>query len=254
MRRLVIDTDVGTDVDDLIALIYAIKNLDTKVEAITMVHGDAEIRAKIVRKLERILGVNIPITAGSNRPLKRNANYWCGFEHRALTHKEIEEPFSNNSLLVYDKDISLACIGPLTNIALSIEKNEGINKIEKVYFMGSHNGSHNFKADPEATEIVLSQPWQKFFVTKKVSEKISFSRKEFSDFNGNELGDFVYGSAIRWLDYSGKDRAYMYDVLAVSAAMGEKFVKFRSEDRRMLSYNVDFSIKKRIVEAIKNEI
>lgn len=254
MKQLIIDTDIGTDVDDLIALIYAMRNPNVKVEAIATVHGNTKIRAKIVRKLERILGADIPIFAGAEKTLEGSSNYWCGFEHKALTKQEIEEPLANSYYPNLGKDTALVCIGPLTNIALYVKNDNGINKVKNIYFMGSHKGSHNFKVDPEATRIVLSQPWKKFFITKSVSQKIRFSRKELSDLRGNQLGDFVYESAVRWLDYSKKENSYMYDVLTVSAAIGEKFVKFREKNGGMFSYDVDSSIKERIVEAIKNGI
>ncbi|MFH1248626.1 MAG: nucleoside hydrolase [archaeon] len=253
-NQLVIDTDVGADVDDLIALIYAIRNNKERIKAIITVHGDTVIRAKIVKKLEKMLGVNIPIIAGTARTLSGNRDYWCGFEHEALTPDELRAPFANNHSLSYNSRTSLVCIGPLTNIALNLENDSDISMVRNIYFMGSHSGSHNFKADPRAAEIVLAQKWNKFFVTKEVSKKICFSKRELKTFRGTELGEFVYGSAMRWLDYSGKNEACMYDVLAVSAALGENFVKFKQDNGNMVSYDVDSAIKGRIAEAIKNGI
>ena len=60
---LIIDTDIGTDIDDALALAFALKlGLDLKL--ITTVHGDTLLRAKIAKKLTQLLGADIPVAAG----------------------------------------------------------------------------------------------------------------------------------------------------------------------------------------------
>ena len=252
MKKLVIDTDIGTDVDDLFALIYAIKNPRADIIAISTVHGDTTIRGKIVRKLERILNVDIPIIPGESCSKKMVKKYWTGFEKLALTKRELKEPLQERKFPEYEKGTALACIGPLTNIALQLKENESIKNVQEIYLMGSSIKSHNFKTDPKALKIVQSQHWKIKYINKYVSEKISFRRDELENLKGNELGNFVYESSIRWLDYAKKDTIYMYDVLTLSAAIGEDFVKFREKDEKIMSYDVDPTIKNMIIEAIKN--
>jgi len=251
MKKIIIDTDVGTDVDDLFALTYAIKNPDIRIQTITTVHGNTEIRAKIVKKLERILGVEIPVIAGAEKTLDREC-YWCGFEHLALSKEEMKEPLAYLKYPRCDKNTTLVCIGPLTNIALQLEKNKSIKNIKNIYLMGSSFDDHNFNVDPKATKIVLSRPWKKKYITKEVSEKINFTREDLKSLCINELGDFIYESAIRWLDYAKREKAYMYDVLTVSAAIGEDFVKFKEEGSKILSYDVDSKLKDKIIEVIRS--
>jgi inosine-uridine nucleoside N-ribohydrolase len=45
MKPLIIDTDIGTDIDDALAIIYAVAN-DIDIKLITTVHGNAMQRAK----------------------------------------------------------------------------------------------------------------------------------------------------------------------------------------------------------------
>ena len=51
MRHVIIDTDIGTDVDDLLALVFIAKAPELCLEGITStsVHGDPVLRAKIAR-------------------------------------------------------------------------------------------------------------------------------------------------------------------------------------------------------------
>ncbi len=49
MRHVILDTDIGTDVDDLLALVFMAKAPELCLEGVTTVHGDTLLRAKIAR-------------------------------------------------------------------------------------------------------------------------------------------------------------------------------------------------------------
>jgi purine nucleosidase len=252
MKKIVIDTDAGTDCDDLFALVYALRNPNCSIEAISTVIGDTRIRAKIVRKLERILGVNVPIIPGKPGPEESVKKYWTGIEQLALTPEELTESIEESSFPKYGSETVLACIGPLTNIAYQIQTNPSIRQVRQVYVMGSTDSSHNFKADLEAWKEVEKQPWAIYQITKPVSEKVSFTKEELEALRGNPLGYFLCDSAIQWLDYTKRERACMYDVLAVSAAIGESYVKFQQlSDNRFISTDINAELKNRLLEAIK---
>ena len=50
MRHVILDTDIGTDVDDLLALIFLAHAHELCLEGVTTVHGDTLLRAKIAGK------------------------------------------------------------------------------------------------------------------------------------------------------------------------------------------------------------
>ena len=68
-KKLIIDTDIGTDIDDAIALVYAVRS-GYDIPLITTVHGNTIRRALIAQKLASLLGADIPIAAGEKKPLK----------------------------------------------------------------------------------------------------------------------------------------------------------------------------------------
>lgn len=260
-QKIVIDTDIGTDIDDAFALTYALKNPNANIKAISTVIGDTEIRARIVRKLEKMLGVDIPIIAGQSGPEDSVKKYWTGIEQKALTQEELKEPFKNSEYPAYIPDTRLVCIGPMTNIALQLQINPSIKNVKDIYVMGAMDSSHNFKADLEAWKTIQKQPWNIYQIRKEDSEKISFTRQELEELKTNPLGKFLYESAIRWLDYvnngwidhAPKTSCAMYDVLTVSAAIGENYVKFKKEqNNRFVSTDVDLRLKDKIIEAIMN--
>lgn len=248
--NLVIDTDIGTDVDDAFALVYALRLADVK--AITVSQGNSMIRAKIAKKLERMLNVDVPITAGLSGTIDATTKYWTGIEEKALTDEEKKEEFISKDFPYYNKESRLVCIAPMSNIAHQLFTFTGIKNVNGIYIMGSHDGSQNFKADLAAARKVMEEEWQnRYLITKETSQKVAFSRDELTIFKGSKLGNFLYDSAIRWLDFANKKESIMYDVLAVSAAMGEDYVKFEKKGSNYISVDVDKRLKKRIIEVVQ---
>ena len=78
-KKLIIDTDIGTDIDDALALVYAVRS-GYNIPLITTVHGDTVRRAHIAKKLTHLLGADILVAAGEQKPLKQHHLYWYGDE------------------------------------------------------------------------------------------------------------------------------------------------------------------------------
>jgi purine nucleosidase len=71
MKRAILDTDVGTDVDDALALALIAASPELQVEGVTTVHADAPLRARIARMLLSLAGCgDIPVIPGASTPLE----------------------------------------------------------------------------------------------------------------------------------------------------------------------------------------
>lgn len=67
-QRVIIDTDIGTDIDDAYALLLAIASPELDVRGITLVHGNLYIRAGIALKLLKLAGrSDIPVIWGDSQ-------------------------------------------------------------------------------------------------------------------------------------------------------------------------------------------
>jgi hypothetical protein len=79
-RRLVIDTDIGTDVDDLwtLAMLPGLAGLD--LEAVTLVYGDTDVRARLAATALAMMGIHVPVYRGCEQPLSGKAVMWAGHE------------------------------------------------------------------------------------------------------------------------------------------------------------------------------
>src|SRR5690349_2330079 len=86
-RPLLLDTDIGTDVDDLLALALALNSPELELIGVTCVYGDVDLRARIAaRALDLFGGVDhVPVTRGAREPLLRTRPvYWAGHEGEGL--------------------------------------------------------------------------------------------------------------------------------------------------------------------------
>ena len=69
MRKIIIDTDPGQDIDDLLAILFVLKRPEFDVLAITAATYPADRRARLVKRLLRHLGRgDIPVAAGFDAP------------------------------------------------------------------------------------------------------------------------------------------------------------------------------------------
>ena len=80
------DTDLGTDVDDALALAYALRHPDIELVGISTVFGDVALRTRMVEALLEIAGVReIPVVTGLGKPLTpERPGVMFGHEGRGL--------------------------------------------------------------------------------------------------------------------------------------------------------------------------
>lgn len=180
-RELIIDTDPGAD--DVVALFLAMASPEAlEIRAITTVAGNVRLdktsrNARLAREWAGREG--IPIYAGAGRPLVRTPIYAAEVHgEEGLTGVQVHEPkqpLAQGSAVQYLVDtlgaakpqsITLAMLGPQTNLALAlIQKPEIAKGIKEVIVMGGahFNGGNitpvaefNLFADPHAAEVVLA--------------------------------------------------------------------------------------------------
>lgn len=66
MPTIILDTDIGTDVDDILALGLALCAPEIELAAVTVVYGDVDLRARMVAKtLAAAQRADVPIGRGS---------------------------------------------------------------------------------------------------------------------------------------------------------------------------------------------
>ena len=139
-EKIIIDTDIGDDVDDAFALALAVKSPELRVLGVTTTFGDTEARAKIV---DRFLGVvgrsEIPVFAGKATAPKNSMSQRVYLEsgHFIKSSHGDAADFLLEEIRKYPGEISLIAIGPLMNVGAAIDKDAAtFRKLKRVVLMG----------------------------------------------------------------------------------------------------------------------
>lgn len=178
MERLIIDTDPG--VDDAQAILMAAAHPGVKIEALTAVAGNVGLEHTLRNAvtLTEVVGQDIPVYAGCDRPLvmfQEDAAFahgsdglgGCGYVPQRRTH-ESEHAVNALVRMVNESpgELTIAAIGPLTNIAMAVRLDpEFPKKVKRFVIMGgavtaqgntsSVTAEFNIYFDPEAAYIVF---------------------------------------------------------------------------------------------------
>ena len=124
MKKVILDTDIGTDVDDCLALAVLLGSPEVELVGVTCVYGDVQLRSRMVRKLLALAGqAETPVYAGLEPPLLGvRPVFWPGHEGVGLLHAEDdalapEAEHAVDALLRITREqpgeIDLIAIGPL---------------------------------------------------------------------------------------------------------------------------------------------
>lgn len=251
MKKIILDTDIGTNVDDALALALAIKsNEDIYVRAVTTVHGDVDLRARIALKILRLAGLeNIPVAAGISHPLIRDRPIlgWCGHEGEGFLTPEDEmlKPSRTHAvdliiseIMSMKGEITVASIGPLTNLASAIIREpQIINNVKEAVIMGGvvrlFNGlnlplrEHNIFCDPEAARIVFSSGMPITMVPLDVTHKVRMEREDLNAIRAvkTPLTDTIASMVERYLELVKRDYTWLHDPLALAVSINNSLVK-----------------------------
>ncbi len=176
--RIILDTDIGSDVDDFLALALVLCSPELELLGVTCVYADVMLRARMVLKLLGIAGnTDVPVMLGVQRPLLDLVPiFWAGFEGEGFLEAVDDElePSPEHAVdylvrTVMDSpgEIHLVAIGPLTNVALALLREPKLaQNLAGLTIMGGVARArspleqpyreHNIACDPEAAHIVLT--------------------------------------------------------------------------------------------------
>lgn len=173
-RKVIIDCDTG--VDDALALLLCLKNLD--VVGITTVGGNVRLEntQRNTRYVTEVAGrIDVPVYAGYARPLLvplQDASYVHGVNGLGSVQvpepsKPLEKQHAVDFLIetfMAREDVSLITLGPLTNIAHALLKEPRLaQRIPEILTMGGSTtwgnatpaAEFNIFVDPEAAKLVF---------------------------------------------------------------------------------------------------
>lgn len=164
-KKVIIDTDIGDDIDDALALALAALSPELEILAITTVYGRVDLRAKLAAKLLASLGRHdIPVAKGSPKTLRNYIPAHIPCQAEALSPKEeyniVEDGLAlMEELLDTEEDVTVITLGPLSNIGFLLKKRPDLAKKARFVVMGGcfleNRVEYNIRCDPEAASVLL---------------------------------------------------------------------------------------------------
>ena len=176
---VLLDTDIGSDIDDAIALAYLIAEPRCELRGVTTVSGRPHVRAALADAVCRAGGVtDVPIHAGvehaivgdTPQPEVPQASVLDRFDHRPAEDFEVSTAvtFLRDTILATPGEVTLLTIGPLTNAGLLFATYpEVVPALRSLVIMGGAYSSSrwigggqewNTFCDPTAARIVYRAP------------------------------------------------------------------------------------------------
>src|ERR1700681_402951 len=251
-KKIIFDTDPGTD--DALALMLALNSPELDVLAITVVPGNVTAAMGLENALRMVSLANrcdIPVARGAQHPLFQKlitAEFWHGKNGLAnielpASKCKVDSRFGPDVIIqlvhASPHEITLVLVGPLTNIALAVEKDPSIVPLVKeVILMGGSISGGNVNAaaeaniynDPEAAQIVFQAGWPLTMVGLEVGDKALFTHKYLEELKQTHgpINDFIVSVLKFLLNLSGTFGALgspMYDPSAVAVAVDSTLVK-----------------------------
>ena len=260
MKRVIIDTDTG--VDDALAIILALKSPELHVEAITTVAGNAEVE-KCTRNCLLILDLVKPTMApivaqGAKKPLARklvtapevhgedglgnSTHLYPRPRHKAASEHAVDVIL--RLIRKYPTQITVVALGPLTNLALALQKSQRTMKnVKEIIAMAGafrvpgNTGpvaEFNTCVDPEAAQKVLDAGIPLTIIPLDVTEQVKLYQNEIMKIRKtsksgiilfiSEVSRFYMDFHKKFLGFLG---GYLHDPLTVGVAIRKDFVLTR---------------------------
>jgi purine nucleosidase len=262
-RRIILDTDMGSDVDDALCLALAAAAPELELAAVTTVCGDTRLRGQISRRLLQLAGrADVPVYAGRAAPTAGgNTFVWFGHEGVGILDSGEAPDLPDEDAVAAicrivgaDDSIELVTVGPLTNLAAALAADAQLaGRISQLTLMGGHLADvrydritfkpphdYNLCSDPEAALRVLSAGIPTRMIPIDVTMQVWISERDTDDLASSAapLNQALARALRRWspgmrasLIRAGAaasidNAAFMHDPLALACAYDESFCTF----------------------------
>jgi inosine-uridine nucleoside N-ribohydrolase len=249
---IVLDCDPGHD--DAIALLLALGSPELELLAVTTTHGNQTLEkttANAIRVLELAGRTDIPVAAGADRPLERELTVAAhvhgesGLDGPTLPPARLAPvgrhavDFLVERIVRSPHPVTLVPTGPLTNIALLLERIGGEN-IERIVLMGGSIAEGNMTpaaefnvwADPEAAQRVLHAGLDVTMIGLDVTHKALLTPALAERFRatgrvGVFVAELVEFFSVYHRETYGWDGAPIHDAVAVAHVLDRGLVQTR---------------------------
>ena len=250
---IILDTDIGDDVDDVFALLLAARDPAYDLRAVTCVYGQVEARARLARHvLDLTDRRDIPVAIGSSNSLAGPVAPGAPGNTMASNDPGLPpvgsqgwddlgrrlDPRFGPDLIVEcvrhsTEPITLCAIGPLTNVALALRAAPDLaGRLGALVIMGgrlgpeSSVGEHNFNMDPEAAAVVFASGAPIRLGTFEVTRDAVLGTADVDRLRAGDVACQSAGAQLaRYLTHRNRTATSMYDPASLTLAIDERWVQ-----------------------------
>jgi len=263
VRRILLDTDMGTDADDALCLALALAAPEVELVAVTTVTADSARRARIARRLLDLAGrADVPVHAGCAAPRAGTGSFlWLGYEGDFCLAPDDASPVDAEPapdaiarLLRAHDGLEVVAVGPLTNLAAALAADPSLaRRVARLTVMGGHvrevaheghvfppGVDYNLCSDAASSQLVLSAGIPTRLVTADVTLR-TWLRPDDVERVAAPATPFHRAIAAAVRDWTPRMReifagmgavlapdnvAFLHDPLALACAYDESFCRF----------------------------
>lgn len=209
MEKIIIDTDIG--VDDAFAVAYGAKYCD--LLGITTVAGNIGVdqATKNAKFFTKLMGIDCPVCRGLSRPLVKeqtppathvhgNDGLGDAYDNPCDSNAPDAISFIIDTVMSHPHEVILAPIGPLTNIAIALNKEPRLaENIKRIVLMGGAFGTKghagnatplaefNIWKDPHAADQVFTSKVDVVVVPLDVTHQVNLTADEVASTHNEPL-------------------------------------------------------------------
>lgn len=254
---VILDTDIGFDVDDVWALAFMLRCPELDVKLVTTNTGDTEYSAALACKLLQVaeradipVGIGMPLDA-----IERTHGSWLGDysvdEYPGVVHQDGVGAMIDTVTRSADA-ITIVSIGPLANIAAALQREPGI--VGNSRFIGMHGSirkgylgidrpmkEYNVVKHTAACQRVFSTPWDISITPLDTCGIVSLRDQNFACLKASSdpLAIAVMENHVGWVDavrhWKGMEdfdvehrSSILYDAVAVYMAFSEDLLEMET--------------------------
>lgn len=226
---LLLDTDLGSDVDDELAVALLWGSPEVALRGVSTTYGDTALRARIVLRMAQLVGRTVDVAPGERTPASGKAVWWAGIEGAAydalppLPSPDETVPSPGVRLLLErGQGAHLLAIGPLTSVAAALDA--GLAP-ESITIMGGDwtdptSGEHNLASDWVSARRVLESGLPVTAVGIDVTRQVRFGEAEVARFAAcGRLGEVIAAEMRAWMQRWDDEFEVPHDPLSALALL-----------------------------------